>query len=81
MWSVESIAMREGGERIAVIRPENGFGEKGHKKAGIPPHCTFKIKICLLKCLPWYVCWEYEINRIGRSFFVKMAGVYKNFQK
>ena len=30
--------MREGGERIAVIRPENGYGEKGHKKAGIPAY-------------------------------------------
>lgn len=43
--------MREGGERIVVIRPENGFGEKGCPKAGIPPNATFLIDIKLLKCL------------------------------
>lgn len=43
--------MREGGERIVVVRPENGYGEKGYAKARIPPNATFLIDIKLVKCL------------------------------
>lgn len=50
--------MREGGERVAVIRPENGYGEKGHKKAGIPANCTFLIDIKLVKCLTCHVSYK-----------------------
>ena len=45
-----SLAMREGGERIAVIRPEYGFGEKECAKAGIPPNSTFYVDVKLVKC-------------------------------
>ncbi|KAK8829639.1 hypothetical protein WA556_005556, partial [Blastocystis sp. ATCC 50177/Nand II] len=41
--------MREGGERVAVIRPEWGYGKKGMKTASIPPDCTFRIHVKLLR--------------------------------
>ena len=51
--------MREGGYRIAVIRPEIGFGEKGCKKANILPHTTFCIHLHLVKCLSIVCYYEY----------------------
>ena len=59
------IAMREGGERIAVIRPENGYGEKGHKKAGIPANTPFLIRLKLQKCL--YTCLEQTRSHLLRE--------------
>ena len=42
--------MREGGERIVVIRPEFSFGEKGCPKAGISPNECIYVDLRLVKC-------------------------------
>ena len=60
--------MREGGERVAVIRPENGYGEKGLKKAGIPPNTTFLIRLKLQKCL--YTCLKQTQLHLLREDFL-----------
>ena len=46
----DPIAMRQGGKRVAVIRPEAGYGSVGNKKAGINKNTTFLIRLHLIKC-------------------------------
>ena len=65
--------MREGGHRIAVIRPELGFGEKGCKKAGIPPHTPFSIHLHLVKCL-LTVCSPNQDSFIQQTYQTKHEG-------
>lgn len=67
------IAMREGGERVAVIRPEWGFGKKGLKSASIPPDAVFMIRVKLLRCLS-PVC-----NTHAYSFFLYVSFFTPNF--
>lgn len=56
--------MREGGERIVVIRPEFAFGEKGYPKAGINPNECIYVDLRLVKCFP--VC-------LLRSFLLMLS--------
>lgn len=65
--------MREGGERVAVIRPEWGYGKKGMKTASIPPDCTFRIQVKLLRCL-WRVC-----NKPTYAFFGNVSFFTSSF--
>ena len=65
--------MREGGERVAVIRPEWGYGKKGMKPASIPPDCTFRIQVKLLRCL-WRVC-----NKPTYAFFGNVSFFTSSF--
>ena len=49
-YRVSCIAMRSGGERRIIIRPEMAFGIKGHSKANIPGNTTICVDVKLLKC-------------------------------
>jgi FKBP-type peptidyl-prolyl cis-trans isomerase len=42
------LGMRLGGQRMIVVPPEMGYGNKDLSQRGIPPHSTLKFKITLV---------------------------------
>ena len=46
------VGVRAGGRRVAVIPPELGWGDKGHKDSGIPPGATLRYEIDVLQVIP-----------------------------
>ena len=50
-WDEVFVAMRRGEKRRIVVPPELGYGERGHKRFGIPPNATLIFDIEVVEIL------------------------------
>ncbi|MFZ3324061.1 MAG: FKBP-type peptidyl-prolyl cis-trans isomerase [Usitatibacter sp.] len=51
-WDEGIIGMKEDGQRLLVIPPDKGYGEKGTPDGKIPPNSTLVFEVTLLKIIP-----------------------------